>query len=440
MNISLQEKITTRQAKIGVIGLGYVGLPLLMSFSEENFHVIGFDIDKEKIDYLQQGKSYIKHIDSEKIIALLDRKNFQCTTDFSRLVEVNVIIICVPTPLGEHQEPDLQYVENTTHVVKQYLQRGQLVVLESTTYPGTTEEVLKPIFEMTGLKEGKDFYLAFSPEREDPGNPVYNTRKIPKVVGSDTKEGQSLVDCLYSTIVPKTVVVSNSKTAEAVKITENIFRCVNIALVNELKTIYSKMGINIWEVIDAASTKPFGFMPFYPGPGLGGHCIPIDPFYLTWKAKENEQNTRFIELAGEINTQMPQYVIDNLMRALNEQKKALNGSSILILGMAYKKDVDDIRESPALHIFRLLLKNKAIVDYYDPYISQIPKTREYSELQGIHSIEWTTEKIASYDACIIVTDHSNINYEELVEYSSLIIDTRNATKKITHQREKIVLS
>lgn len=433
------EKIQNRTVKIGIIGLGYVGLPLLISFSEEHFHLYGFDIDPNKIQQLQENKSYITHISSESIQKLNQRNSFQGTTDFSRLKEVDIIIICVPTPLGKHHEPDLQYIIQTTETIQQYLQKQQLIILESTTYPGTTEEVLKPILEQTGFKEGKDFYLAYSPEREDPGNPIYSTRKIPKVVGSDTEQGKILANALYSTIVPETVTVSNTKTAEAVKITENIFRSVNIALVNELKMIYQKMGINIWEVIDAASTKPFGFMPFYPGPGLGGHCIPIDPFYLTWKAREYGQITRFIELAGEINTQMPSYVIQQLMEKLNEQNKHLQNSRILILGMAYKKDVDDIRESPGLTIFRLLLEKKAIVDYYDPFIPVIPSTREFPEIEGIQSIPWNPYTFAKYDAILIITNHSKVDYETLVECANLVLDTRNATKNIQKHRNKIHL-
>ena len=437
---ALKKKIEDREALLSVIGLGYVGLPLVLGFCEERFNVLGFDIDPQKVDKLMAKRSYIGHIGNELIERFVSNGQLKATTDFSKISEVDVIIVCVPTPLSDHREPDVSYIEKTGEAIAPYLKRGQLVVLESTSYPGTTSEVLKPILEKSGLKSEKDFFLAFSPEREDPGNPVYSTRKIPKVVGADDRESKELAISLYGQIVVSTVPVSDAKTAEAVKVTENIFRCINIALVNELKMIYQRMGIDVWEVIEAAKTKPFGFMPFYPGPGLGGHCIPIDPFYLTWKAREYGYPTRFIELAGEINTGMPMYVIHRLMESLNANKKSLNGSKILISGFSYKRDVDDIRESPAFHICQLLEERKAEVDYYDPFVSQLQRTREFPQFAGKESIAWDLDKIASYDAVLIITDHSKVDYEGMVEVAQLVIDARNATRHVKRHREKIVLA
>lgn len=434
----LKERIVKHEALIGVIGLGYVGLPLLMEFCRAGFPVLGFDLDGKKVESLLKGSSYIKHIPSEQIALMNGSGRFDATVDFCRLEQVDTIIICVPTPLTVQREPDVSYIVNTGEMIVPHLKEQQLVILESTTYPGTTREVLKPILERSGLRCGIDFYLAYSPEREDPGNPVYSTSKIPKVVGGYDAASLEAADALYAQIVVKTVPVSSMEIAEAVKLTENIFRSVNIAMVNELKMIYTRMGVDVWEVINAAKTKPFGFMPFYPGPGLGGHCIPIDPFYLTWKAREYECATRFIELAGEINTSMPQYVVSRLMDALNDRKKSLNGSRVLISGVAYKKDVDDMRESPSLKLIKLLREKGAAVDYYDPFIPEIPSTREHPELAGEKSIAWDLRRIAAYDAVLIATDHTAIDYGELVDAAQLIVDTRNATALIPRGREKII--
>jgi len=420
----LLDKINRKQVNIGIIGLGYVGLPLAREFLKKNFRVIGFDIDDEKVSKINAGKSYIKHIDSEFIKKYVSSNSFSATNDFSRLKEVDVIIICVPTPIGKHYEPDLSFVLNTTKIISQHLRKGQLVILESTTYPGTTEEELLPILSQTGLKVGKDFFLGYSPEREDPGNKKFSTATIPKVVSGITERCLSLVDALYKNIVIKTVPVSSTKIAEATKILENTYRAVNIALVNELKIVFDRMGIDIWEVIEAAKTKPFGFKPFYPGPGLGGHCIPIDPFYLSWKAREYGLNTKFIELAGEINTSMPHYILQRTIDALNDRGKALNGSKILILGVAYKKDVDDDRESPAYAIMDLLIKRGANVFYNDPYIPYLKKSRKYDF--GLTSSKLTEKFLKEMDAVIIITDHSSYDYQWILENANLIIDTRNA--------------
>jgi UDP-N-acetyl-D-glucosamine dehydrogenase len=434
--MDLLAKINNQKAVIGVVGLGYVGLPLLMEFVEEKFHTIGFDIDDKKVDSLNSGKSYIKHIASERVQKVLDSNLFEATADFSRIKEVDCILICVPTPLTRHREPDVSYIENTAESIAKYLQKGQLVVLESSTYPGTTEELLKPILEKSGLKGDEDFWVAFSPEREDPNNPNYNTKTIPKVIGANTEMGRNLTKALYDKVIVQTVPVSSSQAAEATKLLENIFRSVNIALVNEMKMILDKMGIDVWEVINAAKTKPFGFMPFYPGPGLGGHCIPIDPFYLTWKAREYEINTRFIELAGEINTSMPFWVINKLMDALNDRGKSLKNSKILVLGAAYKKDIDDPRESPSFKLMEILIHKGAEVDYNDPFVPVLPSMRMYD----IHreSVELTPENLAKYDCVLISTDHSAYDFEFIAQHAQLIVDTRNATDKITQNKEKIV--
>tara|TARA_A100001015_G_scaffold72405_1_gene80363 strand:+ start:536 stop:1864 length:1329 start_codon:yes stop_codon:yes gene_type:complete len=429
--MNLLTKIKSKKAVVGIVGLGYVGLPLAFAFRKKKFKVIGFDIDQKKINSLDEGKSFLSHI-SDKDISKMNLKNgFTSTTDFSRLTEVDAIIICVPTPLSKFKKPDLEPVYQTGKTVSKYLKKGQIVVLESSTYPGTTNPELKNILESSGLSSGKDFYLAYSPEREDPGNKNFSTSIIPKIVGADDLKTSKLVFELYKQVISKVVEVSSTQVAEAAKLTENIFRSVNIALVNELKVIYDEMGIDVWEVIEAASTKPFGFMPFYPGPGLGGHCIPIDPFYLTYKAKEFGINTKFIELAGEINTNMPNIVINKLTYALSEfMNKSINKSKILIIGMAYKKDVDDMRESPSLILYELLQKYGAHVDYHDDYVKQIPPTREHKNLEGLKSVKLSSSNLKKYDALLISTDHSYINYKFLSKNSDLIIDTRNAMDNI----------
>ncbi|MCW9709113.1 nucleotide sugar dehydrogenase [Fodinibius salsisoli] len=434
----LLKKIDDKEFAIGIVGLGYVGLPLMWTFHNENMPVLGFDIDKEKVNCIREGRPYIKHLGKEMMGKLAQSDRADATTDFDRLAEVDAVLLCVPTPLDEHREPDMQYVERTCFTVGEHLQKGQLVILESTTYPGTTEELIIPILESkSGLTSGEDFYVAYSPEREDPGNVNFNTAKIPKVVGGHGEEAIRLACALYDTAIVQTVPVSDTKTAEAVKITENVFRAVNIALVNELKVVFQEMDIDVHEVLDAADTKPFGFMKFVPGPGLGGHCIPIDPFYLTWKAREYEQNTRFIELAGEINTSMPQYVMDQTLKALNAHKKPMNGSRVLVLGLAYKPDVDDMRESPTFKILDLLKEYGAEVAYYDSHIPVIKPTREHAEWTGTESIAWSEENIRSYDAVIIATNHSDIDYEQLAEWSECIIDTRDAMNGYAKNPEQV---
>lgn len=428
---TILDKIRTKEFKVGIIGLGYVGLPLMWTFHQNGMPVIGFDIDQYKVNCLKEGKSYIKHLDEKKMKALASSDICAATTDFSRIPEADALLLCVPTPLNAYREPEMKYVVDTTKVVSEHLRKGQLVILESTTWPGTTDELMTPILEKgSGLKAGADFYVAYSPEREDPGNIDFNTAKIPKVVGAQGEDALKIACAMYDTSIIQTVPVSNNKTAEAVKLTENIFRSVNIALVNELKVVFSKMGIDVHEVLDAAATKPFGFMKFTPGPGLGGHCIPIDPFYLTWKAREFEQNTRFIELAGEINTSMPNYVVQRTIEALNLHKKSLNGSRILLIGLAYKPDVDDDRESPTYKLMDYLKEYGAKVAYYDPYVPVIKESREHSHWAGTESIVWNQEQIGSFDAVIISTNHTEINYMELAEWSKLIIDTRNAMNGI----------
>jgi UDP-N-acetyl-D-glucosamine dehydrogenase len=428
-----------RSAKIGIVGLGYVGLPLLLTFISQNFHCIGFDVDETKVDALLNGQSYISHISSDDLSEAISSCKFLPTSDFSKISEVDAILICVPTPLRKNREPDLSYIVLTGELIGPHLQANQLVVLESTTYPGTSAEILKPILEKNGLESGKNLFLAYSPEREDPGNSSFGTATIPKVVGGDGLEASELACALYDQIVTTIVPVSSMEVAEAVKLTENIFRSVNIAMVNELKVIYDKMGIDIWEVIEAAKSKPFGYMPFYPGPGLGGHCIPIDPFYLTFRAKQFGQDTKFIKLAGEINTKMPYYVVTVLSLALKEKLGIdLNRARILLMGLSYKKNVDDTRESPAYKLIELLEVQGAEVAYFDPFVPIIPKTREYATLAGRKSIKWSSKNLASYDVALICTDHDGINYEELVANSKLVVDTRNATASIKNGREKII--
>ncbi len=423
------QKIARKEFRVGIIGLGYVGLPLMWTFNKNNVPTLGFEIDKTKVAKLNEGVPYIKHLGEEMMSVLSESKICDYTTDFSRIPEADALLMCIPTPLNHHREPDLSYVVKTTETIAEYLREGQLIVLESTTYPMTTDEIIIPILEeKSGLKCDKDFYVAYSPEREDPGNKDFNTSKIPKVLGASSETALEIAKKMYETSIDKVIPVSDCKTAEAVKLTENIFRSVNIALVNELKVVYEAMNIDVHEVLEAAATKPFGFMKFTPGPGLGGHCIPIDPFYLTWKAREFDQHTRFIELAGEINTGMPYYVIDKTIEALNAHKKALNGSKILVIGLAYKPDVDDMRESPTFKIFDLLKERGAQVEYYDNYIPEIPSSREHLEWTGTKSISWQEDIISKFDAVVISTNHSEINYQQLGEWCNCIIDTRNAMK------------
>jgi UDP-N-acetyl-D-glucosamine dehydrogenase len=424
---SLLHNLTSRKAMIGVIGLGYVGIPLALTAIKAGFRVLGFDIDKPRTDQLNRGESIIKHIPASDIADAVRSQRFEATADFDRLREPDAILICVPTPLTKHREPDLSFVERTSKTIAKSIRPGQLIVLESTTYPGTTTEVVRPILEAGGLKSGRDFFLAFSPEREDPGNPRFGTSSIPKIVGGDGPDAQALAEALYGQLVVKTIPVSSPATAEAVKLTENIFRAVNIALVNELKLIYDAMGIDVWEVIDAAKSKPFGFMPFYPGPGLGGHCIPIDPFYLTWKAREYEISTRFIELAGEINSAMPRHVVDRLARALDQQhKRGLSGARILLIGLAYKKNVDDTRESPSFKLIELMEARGAAVEYHDPHVAVVPPTREHPELAGRRSVPLNAGALSRFDAVLIATDHDAVDYALIAKHAKLTIDTRNA--------------
>jgi UDP-N-acetyl-D-glucosamine dehydrogenase len=418
--------ITARTARVGVCGLGYVGLPLAAAAARARFDVLGFDIDEQKVEMLNSGRSYLGTLSSKLLDEVLADGRFRATGDFARLTECDVIIVCVPTPLTRQREPDLSFVEATATAIAKRLRPGQLIILESTTYPGTTNEVVKPILQRSGLIAGKDFFLGYSPEREDPGNAEYGTAMIPKVVSGDGTAARDLAAQFYGSIVEKVIIVSSNETAEAVKITENVFRAVNIALVNELKLVYDAMGVDIWEVIEAAKTKPFGYMPFYPGPGLGGHCIPIDPFYLTWKSREYGVPTRFIELAGEINAAMPHHVVSRLQDALDRLRaKTLAGARILLLGLAYKKNVSDVRESPALKLMELLEKKEARVEFHDPHVREIPPTREYSNYAGRLSVCLGADTITDYDAVLIVTDHDAVDYSILAN-ATLIVDTRNA--------------
>ncbi len=424
--LDLLGKIEKREARAGVIGLGYVGLPLAMTLARSGFAVIGFDIDPGKIIALDAQRSYIEAVSNEALTSEVAAGRFRSTSDFTGLGACDVIIICVPTPLTKHRDPDLSYVEATSRAIAATLRTGQLVVLESTTYPGTTDDVVRPILEEGGLKSGSDFFLGFSPEREDPGNRDFDTATIPKIVAGDGEEARKLMMAFYGAAVKSVVPVSSNATAEAVKLTENIFRAVNIALVNELKTLYAAMGIDIWEVIEAAKTKPFGYMPFYPGPGLGGHCIPIDPFYLTWKSREYELPTRFIELAGEINSAMPRYVVGSLAEALDMRLgKALSRSRVLVIGLAYKKNVPDIRESPSLRLIEIIEERGGHADFHDPFVAEVPSTREHMALKGRRSVELTEETVKSYDALLVATDHDRVDYAALARWSPLIIDTRN---------------
>ncbi len=430
------KKIEEKQLKVGVLGLGYVGLPLAGEFASAGLKVVGFDIDEKKVRTLNSGRSIIKHVPHSRVKQIVKAGRFKATSNMARLKNVDAILVCVPTPLTQNREPDMQFIIKSSETIAKYLQRGQLIVLESTTYPGTTREVMIPILQSSGLKAGKDFYLAYSPEREDPGNKDFSTGTIPKVVGGLTKKCCDMACKLYDTAIVWTVAVSSLETAEASKILENVYRCVNIAMVNELKVVFDRMGIDIWEVINAASTKPFGFKAFYPGPGLGGHCIPIDPFYLTWKARQYGMPTRFIELAGEINTSMPRYVISKTTAALNEHRKSLKGSNILVLGLAYKKDIDDLRESPSIELIELLREKGAKVDYNDPYIPRTHKQRQ-------HDLKMTSKKLSakmlsSYDVVLISTDHSDYDYTWIVKNAKLVVDTRNATAAVASAGKKVV--
>jgi len=432
--VELTRQIKSREARIGIVGMGYVGLPLALLFSEERFRVTGFDIDSRKVETLNQGGSYIVRITPAEV-QLARASGFTATSNYAQIAEMDVVIICVPTPLNEYHEPDLSYVTDTVESLSPYVRNGQLIVLESTTYPGTTEDVVVPILEKknpSGLRVARDestqgFYVAFSPEREDPGNDTVARRDIPKVVGGCGPIARDLAAAVYGSIFARTVPVSSPATAEMTKLLENIYRCVNIALVNELKQLCMRMDIDLFEVIDAAKTKPFGFQAFYPGPGLGGHCIPIDPFYLSWKAKEFDFHTRFIELAGQINDNMPYFVVDNIIEAMNQQGKALHGSRVLILGLSYKKDIDDLRESPSLTIIELLQKRGALVEYNDPYFPTVGKGRKYN----LNMKRTSLDNVSEFDCVVIVTDHSNYDYPKIVEEAQLVVDTRNATKGIS---------
>lgn len=420
-----------RSLVIGILGLGYVGLPLAEAFVKVGFRVIGFDVDRTKIDALHAGRTYIRHIDDARVAAMMATGKLTGTDDFDRIPEADALLMCVPTPLNVHREPDLKYVVSTTEAIAKRLRRGQLVVLESTTYPGTSDEIMIPLLEESaGLKCGRDFAVAYSPEREDPGNPDYSTTSIPKVVGANSDSERRMALALYDTFT-QTVPVSDLKTAEAVKLSENIFRLVNIALANELKFVFREMGIDPWEVVNAAKTKPFGYMPFYPGPGIGGHCIPIDPFYLTWKARAYGVATRFIDLAGDITAALPRAVVESVADALSERtQKAVHGASILLVGIAYKKNLDDVRESPAIPIIEQLRRRGASVDYYDPHIPIAPDSHEHPAVNGMRSIPYSADELRKYDCALILTDHDDVHYETLLENVPLVIDTRNATAKL----------
>lgn len=432
----LQEKIANKEVVVGILGLGYVGLPLAREFVNAGVRVVGFDIDAPKVKKLNSGKSILKTVSDECVKQMVQSKRFRATADMAGMKKVDAVLICVPTPLTENREPDMTYVENSCRTIAQFIQPGQLISLESTTYPGTTRELMLPILEAGGLKAGRDFYLAYSPEREDPGNKHFTTRTIPKVVGGLTPVCRDIAQQLYSVAIEKMIPVSSLEAAESAKIVENVYRCINIAMVNELKMVFDRMGIDVWEVIRAASTKPFGYHPFYPGPGLGGHCIPIDPFYLTWKARQFGMPTRFIELAGEINTDMPHYVIHKVMEALNDRRKSLNGSKVLVLGLAYKPDIDDVRESPSLELIELLKERGAKVDYNDPYIPQTHKQREYN--LNMKSKPLTEAMLKKYDCVLIATNHSVYDYKWIVRNAKLVVDSRNACADVKAGRGKVV--
>jgi UDP-N-acetyl-D-glucosamine dehydrogenase len=433
----LKQRLASNHATVGVIGLGYVGLPLALTMVEAGKRVVGLDVDGAKVEKLAAGQSYIRHIAASRIVAAGER--FRATSDFRALAGCDAVIVCVPTPLTEGREPDLSYVSKTAETIAEHLRPAQLVVLESTTYPGTTEEVMQPILERGGLRAGRDYHLAFSPEREDPGNPRFNTKSIPKLVGGVTAECGEVARALYGSFLETVVVVSSARVAESAKLLENIYRSINIALVNELKMLFERMGIDVWEVIEAAGTKPFGFTPFYPGPGLGGHCIPIDPFYLTWKARHYDFSTRFIELAGEVNTGMPYWVVDKVVEALNQGSKAINRAKVLVLGVAYKKDVDDLRESPSLKVIEILESRGAKVSYNDPYVPTLRarKLRHYETFE-LDSVELTERTVAEADCVLIATDHTAYDYDWIVRHARCVVDTRNATKNVRQGRQKIV--
>ncbi len=420
----LLDAIAARRAQIGIVGLGYVGLPLALSFFEREFSILGFDVDHKKVEALDRGEMYLQHTNAGALETMVTSDRFAATSDMSRLGEPDAILIAVPTPLTPQREPDLSYLESTARQLAPHLRPGQIVVMESTTWPGTTEEVVRPLLERGGLRAGQDFFLAYSPEREDPGNRSFDTATIPKVVGGTDEASTEIAGALYRAAINKAVTVSSSQTAEAVKLTENIFRSVNIALVNELKIVFDAMGIDIWEVLDAAETKPFGFMRFNPGPGWGGHCIPVDPFYLSWKAREFGLSTRFIELAGEVNVRMPSYVVEKLTKALNERERSVKNAKVLVLGLAYKKDVDDPRESPAFELIDHLLHLGALVSYHDPHIPTAPSMRTWPNLPPMQSTPLDAATLASQDAVIVVTDHSTVDYDVVKTHAKLIVDTR----------------
>ena len=425
----LAKAIEDKSAKVGIVGMGYVGLPLALAFCDAGFSVVGFDVDDAKVTALRAGENYIKHIGVERVKQAVDAGKLDATADFARLAEVDAILIAVPTPLTRQREPEMRYIVSTSRKIRETLREGQLVVLESTTYPGTTDELVRGILAESGLESGRGYFLAYSPEREDPGNTSYETKTIPKVVGGVDDVSGALAASLYESAVKSVVRVSSARAAEATKLTENIFRAVNIALVNELKVVYDRMGIDVWDVLDAAATKPFGFMKFTPGPGLGGHCIPLDPFYLTWKAREFGIATRFIELAGEVNVSMPAYVIAKLQDALNQAQKPLNGARILLLGLAYKKDVDDPRESPSFELMHLLGQRGANIDYHDPHIRSMPAMRSWPDLEPRDSVPLEGERVAAYDAVLIATAHTGVDYEMLASHAKIIIDTRGVYRE-----------
>ncbi len=431
-----KRKLRERDIIVGVLGVGYVGLPLAREFASAGLKVVGFDIDEKKVKTLNSGRSIIKHVPHSQVKRMVKSGCFEATVDMSRMKKADAILICVPTPLTENREPDMQFVVKSSQTISKHLRRGQLVVLESTTYPGTTAELMIPILESSGLKAGRDFHVAYSPEREDPGNKEFTTKTIPKVIGGLTRRCREIACGVYGLAIETTIPVSTVEAAEAAKILENVYRCINIALVNELKMVFDRMGVDVWEVIKAASTKPFGFKAFYPGPGLGGHCIPIDPFYLTWKARQYGMPTRFIELAGEINTNMPHYVVARTMDALNERRRSLKGSKVLVLGLAYKKDIDDLRESPSIELIELLREKGAKVDYNDPYIPRTHKQRQHDLRMASRKLSATM--LAGYDAVIISTDHSDYDYGWIVRHARLVVDTRNATAGVRGAGKKVV--